>query len=83
MFRLQVQGSTLEEVGANMVSKRKIEEVVVGESIMRMAARIKESTMLDDRNLPPSMPDSVKDMIREATPVALSIVRLSELSKWN
>ena len=66
-----------------MVSKREIERVVVGESIMRMAATIKESAMLDDRNLPPSMPDQVKDMIREATPVALAIVRLSELSKWN
>ena len=66
-----------------MVSKHKIEEVVVSESILRMAAEIKESTILDDRSLPPSMPDSVKDMIREATPVALAIVRLSELSKWN
>lgn len=66
-----------------MVSKRKIEEVIMGESIMRMAARIKESTILDDKNSPPCMPDCVKDAIRQATPVALALIRLSELSKWN
>jgi len=66
-----------------MVSKREIERVIVSESIMRMATKIKESTVLDDGNLPLGMPDFVRDMIREATPVALAIVRLSELSKWN
>lgn len=66
-----------------MVSKRKIEETIVGTSVMRMANKIRESLMPDGENLPPDMPDIVKDAIRQATPVALALIRLSELSKWN
>lgn len=66
-----------------MVSKRKIELTVVNEFIMRMAKKIRENATLDEEDLPLSMPDIVKDALKQAVPVALAILRLSELSKWN
>jgi len=66
-----------------MVSKRDIERVVLGESVMRMAAKIRESATLDEEDLPLCMPDFVKDALKQAVPVALAIFRLSDLSKWN
>ena len=66
-----------------MISKRRIEEAIVNESVMRMAEQFKEESLFDDENLPLGMPDFVKDAIRQATPLALAIIRISELSMWN
>ena len=66
-----------------MVSKRRVEEIVVNESVMRMAEKIRASAVLDEGDLPTCMPDFVKDALKQAVPVALALVRLSELSKWN
>jgi len=66
-----------------MVTKREIERIIVNESVMRMAKKIRESAILDEGDLPLGMPDFVKDALKQAVPVALAIVRLSELSKWN
>jgi len=66
-----------------MVTKREIELIVISESVMRMAEKIRERATLDEGDLPSSMPDFVKDALKQAVPVALALVRLSELSKWN
>jgi len=66
-----------------MVSKRAIERTIVNESVMRMAEKIRESAILDEGDLPLSMPDFVKDALKQAVPIALAIIRLSELSQWN
>jgi len=51
-----------------MVSKRDIERVVLGESVMRMAAKIRESATLDEEDLPLCMPDFVKDALKHRIP---------------
>lgn len=66
-----------------MVIKREVEQAIVNESVMRMAKKIRDSAVLDEGNLPLCMPDFVKDALSQAVPVALAIIRLSELSKWN
>ena len=67
-----------------MVSKRKIEEAIVSESVMRMANRIREHmTANEDECFPPGFPECIKDMVRHAAPVALALIRITELSRWN
>ncbi len=66
-----------------MVSKRRIEQTIVNESVMRMAEKIREYAALDEGDLPPCMPDFVEDALKQAMPIALALIRLSELSKWN
>jgi len=66
-----------------MVSKRKTEETIVSESVMRMANRIRENMTSDDKIYPPGFPDFIKDMVRQAVPVALAVARITELSRWN
>jgi len=66
-----------------MVTKREIELAVVSESVMRMARKMREGATFDEEDLPLSMPDFVKDALKQAVPIALAIIRLSELSKWN
>lgn len=66
-----------------MVTKREIERNVVNESIMRMACKMREGATLEEEDLPLCMPDLVKDALKQAVPVALALIRLSELSRWN
>lgn len=66
-----------------MVTKREIERIIVTESVIRMAKKMRESAALNEGDLPLSMPDFVKDALKGAVPVALALIRLSELSKWN
>lgn len=66
-----------------MISKRETERAIVNESIMRMANEMREDDVFDEGDLPSDMPGFVKDIVRQATPIALALFRLSELSKWN
>ena len=74
-----------------MVDKYVIEQAIIQEYVMRMADEIKKNMVYvndselfkDAPDYIKDAPDNIKDVIREATPVALALSRIAELSRWN